>query len=408
MLELNRDNLLPYLRAHYPAFDTSGEVTVSAIGDSEEDVPGLVNYIFRVRNAAQSIIVKQGRPTLRAKLDDQWAVPTWRNRMEYLTLKLRHAITPEYVPQVYYIDRENNVFLMEDVSYLRLCRRQLTESTILPLLGKQCARFSAANAFYTSEYYLDTGLFRELSKVFTNTDMRSIMENWVLLRQGPVRDNPLTAHLRAGMEDDAAMAATYQMRHQFMAHGECLIHGDLHTTNLFADAGRLKVIDMEYTFAGPCCYDVGYLLASFVSQYCASLYRTFPTEEARRAFQTYMLQMIYDLVEGFRADFGAFWDRDAKPIYRRAPSYKRLLLDTFLQDIAGYAGTVILAYTLSASEFMLEFCTLPTQDLQLQASQLYFTMGRRLLLGRQDITSTADLISALLQSQVDYTRWCGR
>ena len=69
---------------------------------------------------------------------------------------------------------------------------------------------------------------------------------------------------------------------------------------------------------------------------------------------------------------------------------------------------MILAYTLSASEFMLEFCTLPTQDLQLQASQLYFTMGRRLLLGRQDITSTADLISALLQSQVDYTRWCGR
>ena len=38
----------------------------------------------------------------------------------------------------------------------------------------------------------------------------------------------------------------------------------------------------------------------------------------------------------------------------------------------------------------------------------FFMISGALLLGRQDIASTADLISALLQSQVDYTRWCGR
>ena len=37
MIVLNKENILPYLRAHYPAFDIGGEAKVSAIGDDEED-----------------------------------------------------------------------------------------------------------------------------------------------------------------------------------------------------------------------------------------------------------------------------------------------------------------------------------------------------------------------------------
>ena len=40
----------------------------------------------------------------------------------------------------------------------------------------------------------------------------------------------------------------YKLRHLFMSKSETLIHGDFHTSNIFADDTHLKVIDMEYTF----------------------------------------------------------------------------------------------------------------------------------------------------------------
>ena len=41
----------------------------------------------------------------------------------------------------------------------------------------------------------------------------------------------------------------YKLRHLFMSKSETLIHGDFHTSNIFADDTHLKVIDMEYTLA---------------------------------------------------------------------------------------------------------------------------------------------------------------
>ena len=37
MVVLDKSNIIPYLREHYPAFDTRGTVSVSAIGDDDED-----------------------------------------------------------------------------------------------------------------------------------------------------------------------------------------------------------------------------------------------------------------------------------------------------------------------------------------------------------------------------------
>ena len=121
MVVLDKHNIIPYLRQHYPAFDTSGAVRVSAIGDDEGDSRGLINYVFRVRNGRASLILKQARSNMRldddvASTDASYCPPQDRNYSEYLSLKLRRAITPDCVPEVYYADRENHVFLMEDVN----------------------------------------------------------------------------------------------------------------------------------------------------------------------------------------------------------------------------------------------------------------------------------------------------
>ena len=127
---LEEGQILPYLRSHYPVFDQSGPVDIQCIGalegeekPREPDEGGLINYIFRVSNGKQSVIVKQGRSASRK--NDKIVLPIWRNRQEYETLRLRHAIVPQYTPETYYVDWENAIFLMEDVSDLAQVRKLL-------------------------------------------------------------------------------------------------------------------------------------------------------------------------------------------------------------------------------------------------------------------------------------------
>ena len=61
MLVLNKQNMVSYLQEHYPAFCAGGPITVSEIGDSEEDNPALINHIYRVSNGKESMIVKHGQ-----------------------------------------------------------------------------------------------------------------------------------------------------------------------------------------------------------------------------------------------------------------------------------------------------------------------------------------------------------
>ena len=210
---LEEGQILPYLRIHYPVFDQSGPVDIQCIGAPEgEEKPlepdegGLINYIFRVSNGKQSVIVKQGRSTSRK--NDKIVLPIWRNRQEYETLRLRHAIVPQYTPETYYVDWENAVFLMEDVSDLAQVRKLLCSGVMLLGLAEQVGEFVAASTFYCSEFYLEADLFRRLSTCFRNSDMRSIMENWVFLRDAPClphNGTPCSNSLSSGMKDQGLL-----------------------------------------------------------------------------------------------------------------------------------------------------------------------------------------------------------
>ena len=123
-----------------------------------------------------------------------------------------------------------------------------------------------------------------------------------------------------------------------MTRGEALIHGDLHTSNVFADEERLKVIDMEYTFAGPLCYDIGYFAASLLTQYCTACFRPFPSEGARRTFLSYLLSSLLELYYSFVEHFTEFWREDAKPIYQRSGGFCEHLARGFLPDVLGFAA----------------------------------------------------------------------
>ena len=392
MIVLDKTNLIPYLRERYPAFDTSGAV-VSAICDDEEDSQGLINYVFRVRSGRGSLIVKQARSNMRLdddvdSTDASYCPPQDRNYSEYLSLKLRRAITPSCVPEVYYADRENHVFLMEDVSYLKPARARLSKGAVIDGLGERVARFLCDNHFYTSEFYLDTEEFRELDRRFVDT---------------PTHKCPaLTRHFLPYIFADDIVVQSHLLRHKYMNSTQAFIHSDVHTSNIFADGSQIKVIDMEYTFAGPMAYDLGYFLASLVSQYCSAVFRPFPSQGEREDFKRYILSSIYTLVDSYQRRFAAHWSDEAKAVYRACPGFRDAFVEGLVPDTAGYAAMPMFTLCVSSFGFTQEFEVIPDDALKLHALQLYCTLGRRFLMGRAGIRTPEAITAAVLEGEREY------
>lgn len=408
MIVLDKSNIISYLRERYPAFDASGPVSVSAIGDDEEDSRGLINYVFRVRNGKGSLILKQARSNMRLdddvdSTDASYCPPQDRNYSEYLSMKLRRAITPDCVPQVYFADRDNHVFLMEDVNYLKPGRAQLAHGVMIDGLAERVSRFLCDNHFYTSEFYLDTEVFRELDRRFVNTGMRAIMENWLFLRDTPTHKCPaLTQHFLPYIFAGDIVTQSHILRHRYMNTTEAFIHSDVHTSNIFANDSQIKVIDMEYTFAGPMAYDLGYFLASLVSQYCSAVFRPFPSKGEREDFKRYLLGSMYTLVDSYQKRFAAHWDDESKEVYRTCPDFRDAFLEGLIPDTAGYAAMPMFTLCVSSFGFTQEFEVIEDETLKLHALQLHCSLGRRFLMGREHIRTARDVISTILEGERDY------
>lgn len=399
MFQLDLSNVASYLASHYPAFDQSQGIQVQSVGDlshtlSEEEACGFVNHLFRGKNATESIIIKQGQAAMR--MDPRVTLPSDRNLRECESFRLRSSISPHYVPEIYYQDRENAIFIMEDVSRLGSVRYQLCQSIPVPDLGKRVGEFLGKNAFYTSELYLEADQFRRLSAHFRNSELRAIMEDWVFLRlignqEGDTPLSPHSKHLRQVVEENERVRSrTYTMRHKYMTQAECFIHGDLHVSNLFANGKEMKVLDMEYTFAGPYCYDVGYFLSSLLDSFCSACFRPFPSEGERENFIRYLVQEFSSVYHSFVQAFTASWQRDAKEVYRGEDQFRQSIIQGFLPDILSYSAipalnqarfAVIQDYQMLRGQAMMgaqELCTLLGHHLLL-CSEHYRDMDQALV-----------------------------
>lgn len=347
MLILTKENVAEYVRSRLDFFaKESNRVTVSAVGEGtvEEDGDGFINFVFRVSDGINHLIVKQSRPD--SRYGPQLQVDANRYKLEYRSFQIRKAIVPDLIPDIYDCDDANHIFIMEDVSRLRISRFQLMKGVTYPRLADQVARYMAATEFYTSEYYLDDESYRNLGVYFTNSRMRSIMDVGMFLTSvtpedtvGRPLDPDFVTFSKRICADPKILLARQKLRHLFMSKGECLIHGDLHTSNVFAGPDECKIIDMEYTFCGPFAYDLGYFLANFIAQYEAATFRPFSSETERRDFKDYCIMMIRDTYTRFCDYFISYCHADSKDIYQNIPGLDEDFRLTTLREFIGFAAT---------------------------------------------------------------------
>lgn len=410
MIQLSKDNVAEYVKSRLPFFNLDGDVTVSAIGEGsvEEDGDGFINFVYRVSDGKYHLIVKQS--TVDSRLGIGHVLDINRFKLEYESMQIRKAIVPDLLPDLYDCDDENRIFITEDVSRLRISRFQLLKGVTYPLLGDQISRYMAGNNFYTSEYYLDGKEFRDLSVHFMNPTMRDIMDVGMFLNQvvpedtvGRPLDPDFITFSKRICADPKVLLSRQKLRHLYMTKGECLIHGDLHTSNIFASQTEAKVIDMEYTFCGPFSYDMGYFLANFIAQYAAATFRPFVSEVARKEFKAYCLSMIKETYTKFCDYFCQYWNEDAKPEYQNIPGLQEDFRLTTLREFIGFAASAMLGRICGVIPYP-DFDAIEDKVQQHNAKCLAIIMNRQMLVKWESYDTIDEIIHDMLLVEDVYCR----
>lgn len=344
MVKISKENIISYIKDHLPDFDDSVPVHISMIGEgtAEEDGDGYVNHIFRIQTGKEAYVLKQGLPVARVS---QAPMDVNRIQLEYDCMKIRNTIIPEFTPSLMFYDDENNLFVMEDVSDLKISRFQFNKGVKFENYGRLCGECCAKNEFYTSEYYLSRQDFRDLAKRFENTPMRKIMEDGMFL---DMFEYPVDNEFGEGFEefaerfsnDSRYVTELFKLRRSYMSHQDALIHSDYHTSNILASDNAIKVIDMEFAFVGPFGYDIGYLTGNLISQYCAACFKPFASEAERKDFKAYLLATIKRMYYSYFITFTDCWNQDSKPRYRNQTGLRRSIQDDVMVDSVGYASMV--------------------------------------------------------------------
>ena len=399
MITISKENIIPYLKEHMPAFDDSLPVHISMIGEGteEEDGDGYVNHIFRIRTDKEAYVLKQGLPLARisgAPMDMN------RNGLEYDNLRIRWSIIPEYTPEPLFYDKDNNIFVMEDVSRLKVSRFQFNRNAMFENYGRKCGECAAKNEFYTSEFYLDREEFRRLMCRFDNTAMRKIMEDGMFLDrfEEPTEDRfgeGFREFAELFSRDSRYVTELFKLRRSYMTHTDALIHADYHTSNILVSEEEMKVIDMEFSFMGPFGYDIGYLTGNLISQYCAACFKPFPSEEERTTFKAYLLATMKTLYYSYFLTFTECWNEDAKPRYANQNGLRRSIFDEVMTESVGYASMVNWFRSASVIPYP-DFDVIEDMNVRRNAVTLSLLIDWQIMFDRYGYQSVDDLIDTIL------------
>ncbi len=401
---LTPQTAIEYIKKHTTIFPAQAQLEVYEIGAGEDDGDGFVNHLYRLWDqTGKSVILKQAKPYLKI-FGESAPLTTKRNQTEAEIIKLREAITPEYLPKMYHTDRENNLFIYEDCGRLKIMRFELTKGKSFPLFAKQMGEFLAKSNFYTSEIYLDQIAHKALEVKFMNPEMRRIMESILFLRDSfmeeadlPKMADPDPSHRIMSdlfWEKREIRVELLKLRGIFMRKSECLVHGDLHTSNIMIDQTEMKIIDMEYPFMGPASADAGYLFGNLIYEYIAWHYHQEGSQESRKNYRQEILAYISGIYQEYVRVFTAAWEKDAKATYRDYFEYRDHLLEMHLKEACGFAGCQIVSRVSS-------YVSLPDFDVLLDLSnrndarRLALLIADSLIMKRDQVQVIDDLINLI-------------
>ena len=402
---LDSYSVLDYLRAT-PALgamlDLSAPLHAREVGD------GNLNLVFIIEAATgQSLVVKQALPYLRVA-GESWPLTRERMRFETQALLKHNELAPGLAPQVYHFDDEMSLVVMENLSGLEVMRKPLVARKRFPHFADHISTFLARTLFFTSDFYLTGVEKKELQAKFINPHLCKIQEDFVFTN--PFMESPenrwnalVNDEVQAVRQNSALKLALAEMKLSYMTHAEALIHSDLHTGSIMANAESTKVIDPEFAFFGPMGFDVGAVLENLVLNYLSHFAHT-PDVAMRCEYQAYLLDLVREIWVQFAAKFDALWVEHNRGELMPAKywshpggaeafaEFRRRTLARILQDVAGFGGAKMLRRMMGIVSVW-DITSITDLEQRAVAERLAIRIGSRWVTERHAIASVDDLLS---------------
>ncbi len=311
--------------------ETINKLDVSEIGD------GNLNFVYIIKSAKKSFILKQAVPFLRC-VGEEYPLSRIRMTFEIEALRIEKEICPSFVPEIYYDSKDMSLVVMQNLDSHKILRGEMINRETFPLLSKHISTFLADTLFYTTDFYLSSAQKKDNVKKFINKELCKITEDFIFTHPyeenktneySPKLDMREVKKFRESLEVKKAVA---KMRYKFMTNAQALLHGDLHTGSIMLNKDETYVIDPEFAFYGPIGFDVGIYLANLVMSY-------FSLEKNENSYRDYVRGMIKDTWDMFASKFKANMLENEKKLkslqwnYPKGMEHFESYTDDYIKDI---------------------------------------------------------------------------
>ena len=340
---LTLDEAVNYIRKYTDIFSIDDNLVAKQVSGNNPSADGYVNVIIGIQSTKdnKSVILKQMMPYVTSSIREVYKlIPLERIKAEVDSIKFWDTICPNSVPKIYVWDDRNKIIIMEDLSRLKIMSSELLKRKKFPELPKQLGEFLGKTAFYTSDLFLTYKEKRKLKNRFTTCNMKYLWDDFMFT--GAILDNS-NYHININIKDDIhsfcnnskIRQEVIRLRDIYTTNMQCLIHSDLHTSNIFVDRSEMKVFDTEYATYGPISFDIGRILGSIVLNYASLLGLGDIAEQDKKDYQEYLLQMIEEIYQEFSHAFHKAWLRHSNHKDYQT-YYNQFYRKTILQETIGF------------------------------------------------------------------------
>ncbi|MDR0718950.1 MAG: S-methyl-5-thioribose kinase [Treponema sp.] len=386
-----------YIKSKAGFFGNDEALTVEEIGDGD------VNYIFRVRGAGKSLIIKQaGRVT---RLDPTWKLSTDRGRIEAEYLAVQRKLTPGSVPEIYLYDPVMCAIIMEDLSDYTPLRKALLERRRVPAFADLFSTYLVNALIFTSDVAADHLQKKEMVKQFTSPQMCDIFEK--LRNTEPFidmynRNRILPENLdfvrREFYEDKGLHLEAAKLKFEFMNKPQALIHSDLHTGSVFVREDSIKVFDSEFAFFGPMGVDPGNFTAHLFFAWANADAEPEQTADILD-FKQWLLDMVEEFFALFTAKFKAVFNANAADALAKTPGFCEWYLNNLLVEAAGVCGLEMARRTIGLSHIE-DLAGIADEKRRARVERIVLRLAKLLILNRYRVVNGAGY-TLLLRQAVD-------
>lgn len=387
---LTNESAIKYVRQINGLFDAEEDLRCAEIGD------GNLNLVFHVQGqSGRSVIIKQALPYARI-VGEGMPLTVDRSRIEAEAMKAEAECCPQFVPEIYHVDHEMSLIVMEDLSDHVILRSGLIQRNQYPLFAEHISDFLAKTLFYSSDLYLNPSEKKEKVKQFINPELCKISED--LIFSQPFYDAPennvppaIRSYVAEHIWNDQALkreAAT--LKYQFMTQAESLLHGDLHTGSVFVKAGSTKVIDPEFAFYGPMGFDIGAIIANLLLNCIAQQSWSSSVQEQEDMIQ-YLLDTVTKTWNLFNEKFGLLLANESRDCMFSNPDFHIPLLKRIFRDTLGFAGCKMIR-RIHGLAHVADIDTIQDEQERVQAQKLALLIGKTLVIDREKIESIEEVV----------------